>query len=148
MKKRIGSILASVVLLCGIVNANGLEEFEGKSFSPPSPTTAYSYKDGEGFTTWNKTLMGASVATFGVGDTLSTRDMLSRGCIELNPIFGKHPSTGFVVAAKVLYFGAAYYITEEYLVPRYGTDARNWVYGSTAIVGAALTVHNYNLECN
>jgi hypothetical protein len=63
-------------------------------------------------------------------DTAQTIDCLHRGeCAEGNPLFGKHPSAGKLIAAKVL-FGAAHFALINHVNERNPHAALRLVQGS------------------
>ena len=143
------TMLLATTLTVGSVSAesNALLAMNGTVSTPVDPLTVYSYKEDTSWTLWNKGLF-ASYVGGQLADTISTADALDRGCVESNPILGDDPSTGMVVAVKVVSGVVIYYLVEKVLVPKWGTNSRNWAYGLGTILYSGIAVHNYGLECN
>jgi hypothetical protein len=71
-------------------------------------------------------------------DTVQTIDCLDRGeCKEGNPLFGKHPSAGKLIAAKVL-FGAAHFALVNHMNERNPHAALRFVQGSVLMQGGVV----------
>jgi hypothetical protein len=79
-----------------------------------------------------------------VADYTSTKDALSRGCVEANPVFGEDPSDASLIAGKV---------ASSLLITWVGNNITNhtgrkvW-FGTTGLLVGGVAYHNYNLECN
>lgn len=132
------TVLIIIGMLIGIKECYGetiQEEFNGKSYSPQ---LEYYYKD----TSWT----AVNISIFGfylvanAADVYTSQRALDRGGVEGNPIMPE--STGGMILTKVVLVGVFYYVTETWLVPKYGTNARNWIYGTGAVVLSAVSIHN------
>ena len=77
-------------------------------------------------------------------DAATTVHALNGNCVELNPIFGSHPSAGSVIAIKALVLGLQYAI---YNAPGMGDNTHVYGYIATAIAGGAA-VWNSQQDCN
>lgn len=145
-------LLSILVFISGCITpAQGqtaIEEFNNQSFNPIDPMTLYGFKEVDDWSGWNKFWLGSAIATYGVGDTVSTINALDRGCVEANPILGKDPDTGIIIVGKLLFFGATWYVIENWIEPEQRQNTRNWMYGLTSVLGGAVTVHNSTINCN
>jgi hypothetical protein len=142
-------LLALGLLLGNIAKAedNVLLDMNDVVSTPIDPLTEYSYVEDTSWTTWNKGLFASYVVANGA-DIHSTNDALDRGCVEGNPLFGEDPSTGLMVGVKLASGLVIYYLTESVLVPTYGTDARNWAYGTMTVLYGGVAAHNYGISCD
>jgi hypothetical protein len=74
-------------------------------------------------------------------DTAQTIDCLDRGeCKEGNPLFGKHPRAGRLIAAKVI-FGAAHFALVRHLNERNPHAALRFVQGSVLMQGGIVALN-------
>jgi len=144
------NVLIIAILLIGLMGScaqsafaeNALmEEFNGNTYSP-EPPQKISYVD-TSWTPWNIGMFSFCIMGHSL-DVMSTQHALDNGAEEMNPIYGSDPSMGRMIITKVIYMGLVYYITEYYLVPAYGTNARNWSYGASGVLSAGISVWNYN----
>jgi len=98
------------------------------------------------WTTANKLAFAAALG----GQTLdvaSTRDGLSRGCYEMNPLLGRDPSTAQLIGLKALGLGFAYIMIEYMSPPEDRQLYRTVGYSFFGAIGSAAAIHNYNLDC-
>lgn len=113
------------------------------------PLQPVGFKDPSAFTGWNKFWAGSALIGQ-TGDTVSTINALDSGkCSEGNPLMGSNPSTGAIVAFKLLVGGTVIWIA-EYALKRHPKQQfyRNWLYGTLAVAGVGATVWNSSLDCN
>lgn len=75
-------------------------------------------------------------------DIYTTRKGLDRGCKELNPIYGKDPSTGKLVGAGALQLGILYWVMKRDSLNSNHRDG--WFVGGTRLAAAAW---NSQQEC-
>jgi len=99
-------------------------------------------KETSNFTNWNKFWLGTAIAGQ-VADTITTFDKLDEGYIEANPLFGKEPEKGVVIASKVAATVFVILIGEYYFKddPRQ-QEYRNWLYGTFGVIGGSFALWN------
>lgn len=140
----IGCIVIAVALMVFIVvDAQGetiQEEFNNKVYTPTPIETSYGFKE-TSWTVWNVALFTSYVGA-DIADIYTSQEAFDRGCEEGNPIMPS--STGGMILTKVIIGSIVYYATETWLVPTYGTNARNWMYGTGALIFGAVSVSNNN----
>lgn len=89
---------------------------------------------------WSKTDK-ALIASFIVLETIDVaqtkRCLKLPNCTEGNPIFGKHPSDGQLVAGKTIAVGAIYWLADSY--PEYRTG---FLIGAN-LIQSLVVRHNY-----
>ena len=98
--------------------------------------------DADEWTDLERYSFGLSIAAH-AADAETTINGLSGNCVELNPIFGSHPSAGSVIAAKALVLGLQYAI---YNSPNMGDNTHVYGYIAAAIAGGAA-VWNSQQDC-
>jgi hypothetical protein len=153
LKLSIICFLAFIIMLFMVINVsraeNWVDEMNNTTYFPPDPMTSYHYKEPGEWTNWNRFWFGSAIATFGVGDTVSTMSAIdSDHCVEGNPIYGDDPDAATLALTKIAIFGAMWWLTEYATPPEERQNTRNFTYGILSVAGAGLTVHNYSLDCN
>lgn len=98
------------------------------------------------WTDTNKLWFAAAVAGQ-AADVWSTEDGLDRGCTEANPIYGSSPPVGSMLLIKGAVLSAQYAVIEYLVEPESRESARNWVYGTTAVLGFGIALRNSNVGC-
>jgi hypothetical protein len=78
-----------------------------------------------------------------VADYTSTKDALSRGCVEANPLFGENPNDATLIAGKLAVSTAAVWVGNNTK-----GALRKWSLGTMGLLGAGVALHNYNIQCN
>jgi len=78
-----------------------------------------------------------------IADYTSTKDALSRGCIEKSRLYGERPSDGALIAGKVV---------SALLITWAGNNIRDhtfrkWWYGTMGLIAGGVAMHNYNIHC-
>jgi len=77
-------------------------------------------------------------------DILTTRSLIERGGVELNPLLGRHPSTSRQVGVNAAFFAAqtlTFYLTER--------SSRRWVrWTGRAWMAGAIADHAQLAACN
>jgi hypothetical protein len=102
--------------------------------APPGGHTAEEYR--RNATRWEMAFVGLSVI-----DTLQTAECINRGrCDEGNPIYGRHPSVGKLVAIKAAGV-AAHYGIFRYLNARNPINSRSWAIGAAVVTGGAVALN-------
>lgn len=146
IKELILALLISV--FSTVAYGETFDEEMSKTYTPVDPMTSYSTTTESNWTGWNKFWFTSAI----VGqttDVVSTQQALNRGCVEANPIFGEDPNMGLVILAKAAILGGIYYVTEYMIVGEEDQqDARNWGYGTAALVGFAAGGWNSAQDCN
>ena len=94
------------------------------------------------YTTADRVFQGFMIGSQ-IADYTSTKDALSRGCIESSPIYGEHPSDGALIAGKV---------ASVLLITWVGNNMRDhtfrkWWFGTMGILAGGVALHNYNIYC-
>jgi len=108
------------------------------------------------YTDWKWWVGEAAIAGIRFADAHSTALARSRcaGCIETNPIIGKHPGNGDIIALSSVGFGieTALHIASSVHCPDVNWDSRPWRIACDALmpgIDAAISVpdivHNYSL---
>jgi hypothetical protein len=96
----------------------------------------------EPYTPVEKWMLGGVYLTQAT-DYTSTKDALSRGCVEANKLYGKHPSDGALIAGKVAGSLIVTFIannTRDHFI-------RKILLGTAVVIGGGVSYHNYNIEC-
>jgi hypothetical protein len=86
--------------------------------------------------------MKAALTFMAVGqglDTVTTIAALNRGAVEANGLYGRHPSTAKLVAAKLPMIGVGWLLTK--VAPRHPRVAKGAAYVIGG-VGVGLALHN------
>lgn len=90
------------------------------------------------------------LAAASTADQITTERFLNRGCHELNPIFGPHPSPSKVAGVSLLYFGGE--VGLSYVLKKFGRGhwwSKVWLvepsWGTAVHIQAS--VHNEGLTC-
>src|SRR5436853_2732514 len=102
------------------------------------PATTRSVWEGSGSAglRWELSYLALSVI-----DTAQTINCLNRNmCEEANPIFGKHPSPGKLIAAK-LAFGAAHFAMFNHLNKKNPRGALRFAQGSVLVQGGVVALN-------
>lgn len=77
-------------------------------------------------------------------DLIQTASCLkAHTCVESNPIYGKHPKVGTIVAGKVASGLIHYFITKE-MIKEYGEDSepvRIWLYSTIALQESVVALN-------
>ena len=94
------------------------------------------------YDTTEKVLLGTLVVA-NAGDAITTISGVDRGAVELNPVFGDHPSTGKVVAIKAVAITAMVLCANQ-MTPK----IRKVFLGATSLLFAGVTLHNLNVLKN
>jgi hypothetical protein len=97
----------------------------------------------EPYTTTEKWMLGSVYGTQ-ILDYTSTKDAFSRGCVEGNKLYGKHPSDGALIAGKVAGSLVITFIannTRDHFI-------RKILLGTASVIGGGVAYHNYNIDCN
>lgn len=74
----------------------------------------------------------SALALAETADILETRRLIDRGGVELNPIFGRHPSTARQVGLNAIFFvgqTTVFYFTEKSRRPAVRWAGRIWITG-------------------
>lgn len=80
-------------------------------------------------------LVTTALAT--TADAITTRRMLDRGAVELNPIMGEHPSDGKIIAVKAIDY-ALIYVVAKHLPSKW----RKALLGGETAWYTGLAIHN------
>lgn len=99
--------------------------------------------DADEWTDHERYSFGLAIAAH-AADAATTVNALNGNCVELNPLFGSHPSAGSVIAVKALVLGLQYAI---YNTPGMGDNTHVYGYIAAAITGGAA-VWNSQQDCN
>jgi hypothetical protein len=92
------------------------------------------------WTNTEKALAVASILATGADAYTTTRMLDNPNNWEVNPIMGKHPSDGRVIATMAA--TQALFL----VVCHYWEDARPWLLGAKTIFNTGLAIHNSKLE--
>ena len=140
---------SKVVIQPLVTDGQSFEEWIEVEAKQVDPMTISSSNDDSGkWTGWNKFWFASAIGGQ-AADVVSTQVALNKGCVEGNPVFGKDPSTGLMVAVKLGVVGVAYYITEVYMDGHsQQADVRNWAYGGLAVLGFGAAGWNASQSCN
>jgi len=88
----------------------------------------------------DKVLIGINLSLQAM-DTHSTVQGLKGGAIETNPIYGKHPSTGTIVATKIVAVSLMYLLTNKM-----GSTERKTFFILTGLLYAFVVTNNYMVQ--
>ena len=111
-----------------------------------TPVSAQPWRGGTSQAAWDDTSSAAlrwelSYLALSAVDTAQTIDCLSRNeCEEANPLFGKHPSSAALIAAKVA-FGAAHFVVFNHLNKRNPHGALRFAQGSVIVQGGVVALN-------
>jgi len=143
--KREQSTIATHPLI--VTNEPFLEYINKTAFSPPDPLTPYKYSEGTNWTSWNRFWFTSAISGQ-AADVVSTQLKLNDGCSEANPLLGNNPSVGIMLLTKAAVIGTLYWCTESYLSDASNQQkARNWIYGTAAIIGWSMAGYNMSVDC-
>ena len=92
-----------------------------------------SWKD---YSTLEKSLAVCGVVA-GAADMITTDKILDQGGYEMNPILGSNPND------EVLYMAYFTSMLIKIGMAELWEDNRTWIWGSSCVVGSAMSFHNY-----
>lgn len=130
-----------------VVTEQPFEEWINQEFHP-EPPQAIGFNEPSDWSGWNKFWFASAVGGQ-AADVISTQSAINRGCIEANPLYGDHPSTGTMILVKAALLGIGYTTTEYWLADHPAQqDFRNWVYGAFTLIGFGAAGLNSGQGCN
>ena len=146
-EKIISGVLWTIALLLVITQLLGcgkvyLEPVEQLPIEEMFTVPIEPKKETSNFTNWNKFWLGTAIAGQ-VADTITTFDKLDEGYVEANPLFGKEPEKGVVIASKVAATVFVIWIAEYYFKDgARQQEYRNWLYGTFGVIGGSFAIWN------